>query len=188
VLGADGKPITDASGNTITAPSQKTDVSQIQLNAIKAQIASTRKELDIAEAAIQQIYGQQGASDPSQMDAEIRKAESEYRAAVNNSQLHNYTAMFTGKAVADVSDSDVRNFEKYLIVIPSIAAALASTLIAITAVRRVKPPNPQPVVTIPDEAANYLFGPLVAAITETAKDAVTKAMSGIPEATAPPKL
>ena len=187
VLGPDGKPLTDASGHAVTASNQKTDVSQIQLNALKGQIASTRKELEVAEAAVQQAYGQQKTFDPSQMDEELRKTEAEYRAAVNNSQLHTYTAMFTGKAVAEVTDSDVRNFEKYLIVIPSIAAALASTLIAITSVRRIKPREPQPVVAIPDEAANYLFGPLMAAIQKTARDAVTEAMSGNARATPPPE-
>jgi hypothetical protein len=82
--------------------------------------------------------------------------------------------MITGKAVAEVTEAEVKNLEKYLIIIPSIAAAFASTLIAITAVRRIKPPEPTP--TIPDEAAAYLFGPLVAAIKTEARDAVAAAM------------
>jgi hypothetical protein len=56
--------------------------------------------------------------------------------------------MVTGKAVAEVTDAEVKNLEKYLIIISSIAAALASTLIAITAVRIVRPTTAQPVPTI----------------------------------------
>jgi hypothetical protein len=63
-----------------------------------------------------------------------------------------------------------------LIFIPSIAAALASTLLAITAVHRFKRPEPEPVV-IPDEAAAYLFGPLLDAIKKEAKGAVAAAMA-----------
>jgi len=81
--------------------------------------------------------------------------------------------MITGKAVAEVTEAEVKNLEKYLIIIPSIAAAFASTLIAITAVRRIKPPEPTP--TIPDEAAAYLFGPLIEAIKLEAKKAVASA-------------
>jgi hypothetical protein len=93
--------------------------------------------------------------------------------------------MITGKAVAEVTEAEVKNLEKYLIIIPSIAAAFASTLIAITAVRRIKPPKPTP--TIPDEAAAYLFGPLVAAIKTEARDAVAAAMKGSATPTAPPE-
>jgi hypothetical protein len=93
--------------------------------------------------------------------------------------------MITGKAVAEVTEAEVKNLEKYLIIIPSIAAAFASTLIAITAVRRIKPPEPTP--TIPDEAAAYLFGPLVAAIKTEARDAVAAAMKGSATPTAPPE-
>ena len=86
--------------------------------------------------------------------------------------------MVTGKPVAEVTEAEVKSLEKYLIIIPSIAAAFASTLIAITAVRRIKAPELPPVATIPDEAAAYLFGPLVAAIREEAKDAVAVAIKG----------
>jgi hypothetical protein len=96
--------------------------------------------------------------------------------------------MVTGKAVAEVTEAEVKSLEKYLIIIPSIAAAFASTLIAITAVRRIKAPELAPVATIPDEAAAYLFGPLVAAIRQEAKDAVAAATRTSPKATAAPNL
>ena len=60
--------------------------------------------------------------------------------------------------------------------IPAIAAALSSTLIAITAVRRRKRPKPQPDPTLSDDAARYLFGPLYDAIIKSANDAVAVAM------------
>src|SRR5581483_4027505 len=81
--------------------------------------------------------------------------------------------MLFGKDSRDVSEGEVKTLEWYLILIPSIAAAFSSTLIAMTAVRRIKP---APVVTIPDEAAAYLFGPLVAAIQAEAKKAVASAI------------
>jgi hypothetical protein len=95
--------------------------------------------------------------------------------------------MLFRKDPREVSDGEVKTLEWYLIVIPSIAAALSSTLIAMTAVRRIKS-KPEVVTAIPDEAAAYLFGPLVAAIKQEAQDAVSAAMRGITKATSPPNL
>jgi hypothetical protein len=171
VLGPDGQPI--------ISTSRSTNVSQTQLNAVNGEIASTKKEREIAEATVKQAEEDLKKAETGrvQIDEALLKAESEYRSAVNDSQLHSYTAMFKGKAVAEVTDSEVKNFEKYLI-IPSIAAALASTLIALTAVRRVKSSEPVAIATIPDEAAAYLFGPLLQAIRKEANDAVAAAVNG----------
>ena len=71
----------------------------------------------------------------------------------------------------------MKTLEWYLILIPSIAAALSSTLIAMTAVHRVRRPKSQMAPTvIPDDAANFLFGPLIAAIKGEAADAVETAV------------
>jgi hypothetical protein len=75
----------------------------------------------------------------------------------------------------DVTDAEVKTLEWFLIIIPSIAAAFASTLIAITAVRKLRP-EPNSIALIPDDAANYLFGPLLAAIKAEARATVSEAM------------
>ena len=177
VPGFDGRPIERCTPVAI--------VNQAQLNILKAQLASTKKELEVAEAAVKQARNDAKTLDHGPIEDELAKAEANYRAAVNKSQLHSYTSMIAGKAVAEITEAEVKNLEKYLIIIPSIAAAFASTLIAITAVRRIKQPEPPP--AIPDEAAAYLFGPLVAAIKTEARDAVAAAMNGHAKATAPPE-
>ena len=83
--------------------------------------------------------------------------------------------MLLRKDPQNVTDADVKLLEWYLIVIPSIAAAFSSTLIAMTAVRRIKPIKSAMDVNFPDEAAAYLFGPLVTAIRKEAQDAVAAA-------------
>jgi hypothetical protein len=102
-------------------------------------MASTKKELEAAEAAVRQARGEARKIDPRAIEQSLAKADAEYRTAVNKSQLHSYTSMVTGKAVAKVTEADVKSLEKFLIIIPAIAARFASTLIAITAVRRIKP-------------------------------------------------
>jgi hypothetical protein len=87
--------------------------------------------------------------------------------------------MLFSKDPRDVSEGEVKTLEWYLILIPSIAAALSSTLIAMTAVHRIRAPapeaEPEP-ATIPDEAATYLFGPLLAAIKSEARETVASAL------------
>jgi hypothetical protein len=126
-----------------------------------------------------------GKYDPHALDQKISKAEQELRDAIYQSPLHSYTAMLFKKDQRDVTDGEVKTLEWYLIFIPSIAAAMSSTLIAITAVRRIKS-EPEPRAAIPDEAVSYLFGPLVASIRQEAKDAVTAAANGFAK-TAPPE-
>lgn len=84
--------------------------------------------------------------------------------------------MLFNKDPNDVSEGEVKTLEWYLILIPSIAAALSSTLIAMTAVHRVRPPKAQTVTSIPDEAAAFLFGPLMAAIERKADEAIERAI------------
>jgi hypothetical protein len=177
VLGPDGRPVVNSDGQVVLTHSQTANVNQAQLNTLKVQIASTKKELEIAETAVRQARDEAKKNDPRAIDNEIAKAEAEYRTAVNKSQLHSYTSMVTGKAVSEVTESEVKNLEKYLIIIPSIAAAFASTLIAITAVRRIKPLEPPAITALPDEAAAYLFGPLLDAIKSEANDAVVAAIN-----------
>jgi hypothetical protein len=185
VLGQDQKPVIGEDGKPYTTCSTVFFSNKAQTDALNAQIANTRKELEVAETSLRQAQDELRRFDPSTLEAELAKATAEYRTIVNKSQLHSYTAMVTGKAVSDVTESDVKNLEKYLIIIPSIAAAIASTLIAITAVRRIKPDVTKRPVALPDEAAAYLFGPLVTAIHAEAKQAVNVAVGARPQATSP---
>ena len=186
ILGQDQKPVFAEDGKvqqtcTLVLLNNKT-----QTDLVRGQISSTKKELEIAETALKQSQDDAKRFDVSDIDGELAKATAEYRTVVNKSQLHSYTAMVTGKAVSDVTESDVKTLEKYLIIIPSIAAAVASTLIAITAVRRIRPDTTKRSVALPDEAASYLFGPLVTAIHVEAKRAVEAAVGSAPKATSPP--
>lgn len=147
------------------------------LKPLNAAIAEAKIKLSEAETAVREAETQRQNPkyDTAKLDEEIREAEKENRGSIYQSQLHAYAAMLLGKDPKDVNDGDVKLLEWYLIVIPSIAAAFSSTLIAMTAVRRIKPKKSQTDVSFPDEAAAYLFGPLVSAIRKEARDAVAAA-------------
>jgi hypothetical protein len=146
------------------------------LKTLNAEIAASKAKIAEVEAALKVAEGQRASPslDTRSLDEAIANAEKESRGSIFQSQLHAYAAMIFQKAAQDVTDADVKTLEWYLIVIPSIAAAFSSTLIAMTAVRRIKRSSIQ-TATIPDEAAAYLFGPLVAAIRAEAREAVRSA-------------
>jgi hypothetical protein len=164
-LGPDGSPVMLPNGTFAQNCSPRTTVNQKQLDALNAEIASTKKELEIAKSGVKQADDDVKKLDPKLIEEELVKAEAHYRQVVNKSQLHSFAAMLMGKAVSEVTESEVKAIEKFLVLIPSIAAAFASTLIAITAVRRI----PQTVTALPDDAAAYLFGPLLAEIKAEAQ-------------------
>jgi hypothetical protein len=147
------------------------------LKPLNSAIADSKAKLAEAETALKEAEAQRQNPkyDTRVLDEAIRSAQKQNRGSIYQSQLHAYAAMLLRKDPQDVTDADVKLLEWYLIVIPSIAAAFSSTLIAMTAVRRIKPVKSAADVHFPDEAAAYLFGPLVAAIRREAQDAVAAA-------------
>jgi hypothetical protein len=178
---------TDAEGLTTKKCVPTNAVNRAQLQTLQSQLAAAQKDRDDANAAVAQAEQRRAKYDPREIDEKIAKAEKDFRIAVGQSQLHSYAGMIKFKAPKDVTEAEVKNLEAYLIFIPSIAAAFASTLIAITAVRRIKPLEPPLPVTMPDEAATYLFGPLLAAMKQEARDAVVEAMEKKAKKTEPPE-
>jgi hypothetical protein len=149
------------------------------LKTLNVEINSSKMKLGELDAALKEAEGKRASPslDVRPLDEAISIAEKDTRGSIYQSQLHSYAAMLFQKAPQDVTDANVKALEWYLIVIPSIAAAFSSTLIAMTAVRKVRRPAVQ-TAAIPDEAAAYLFGPLVAAIRQEAQEAIKAASKG----------
>jgi hypothetical protein len=145
------------------------------LKPLKTEIDATKVKLSEAEAVVKQAQAGLAKSDSHSIDDELSKAQKEYRDAVFQSPLHSYTAMLFNKDPKDVSEGEVKTLEWYLILIPSIAAALSSTLIAMTAVHRIKPPKVEPPATMPDEALTFLLA-LVQTLRQEVKNTVAEAM------------
>jgi hypothetical protein len=156
------------------------------LKPLQTEINETKTKLTELESAQKQAQADLAKLDARSYEEAVTRAEKEYRDAIHRSPLHSYTGMLFGKDAAEVSEGQVKTLEQYLILIPSIAAAFSSTLIAITAVRRLRPVIPEPIATIPDEAAAFLFGPLIAAIRLEAANAVGAAVSAGAKAASPP--
>jgi hypothetical protein len=179
--------------NVITVPSplpggapstaQKCSQNPI-IKILNGEIAAAKLKLDQTLLALTQAEADRKSErfDLTPLEEEIRKASSDNRESVFQSQLHSLAAMLFRVDPAKVSPEQLKTLEFYLIFVSSIAAAFSSTLIAMTAVRRIKKPKEVAAVTIPDEAAAYLFGPLVIAIRKEAADAVAAAVSKVQRA------
>src|SRR6202158_696245 len=149
------------------------------LKTINAEIAATKVKVDQALGALTQAETalRIKREELRPIEQAMSRAAAENRESVFQSQLHSLAAMLFRVDPAKVTPEQLKTLEFYLIFVSSIAAAFSSTLIAMTAVRRIKKPKEPTAVTIPDEAAAYLFGPLVAAIRKEAVDAVAAAAS-----------
>ncbi|MEA2819284.1 MAG: hypothetical protein QOJ86_1288 [Bradyrhizobium sp.] len=159
------------------------------LKILNTEIAATKLKVDQAQAALVQAETalRTKREELRPIGEAMSKAEADNRESVFQSQLHSLAAMLFRVDPAKVTPEQLKTLEFYLIFVSSIAAAFSSTLIAMTAVRRIKKPKEMAAVTIPDEAAAYLFGPLVAAIRKEAADAVAAAASKTHHTTAEQK-
>jgi hypothetical protein len=168
---------TDQSGNELRGQSCKVNP---LLKTMQTEHADAKQKLQDANTSVANAEDglrKQLANDVGTREQAMRKAEAEYRAAIFQSPMHGYTGMLFGKDPAEVTEGEVKTLQRYLIGLPSIAAALASTLIAMAAVRRIPRRDPDEPVRLPDEAVAYLFGPLVNAIRAEADSAVKAALS-----------
>jgi hypothetical protein len=168
---------TNPDGSTTRNCAPQSTINTSQLKTLQTELANTKKQLDDSEIALKEANSVRTKLDLRPVEERLAHAQNDYRVAVARSQLHSYTSMIRQKPPSEVTDAEVKALESYLIFIPSIAAALASTLLAISAVRRIRRRRPDPPVTIPDEAARYLFGPMLEAIRKEASNAVAAAMS-----------
>jgi hypothetical protein len=157
------------------------------LKPLEGEVAATKAKMNEAEVSVKQAQEQVDRARTALRPIEeaLTKAQTQYGDRVYQSQLHGYTAMLFRKDPQEVTGAEVKTLQWYLIVIPSIAAALSSTLIAMTAVRRFKKTTPEPTATLPDEAVAYLFGPLISAIKTEANKAVAVAMEAKTKEKAP---
>ena len=167
--------VTTPDSNGAPGPTKQVCKENPGLKPLRIEIDAAKAKLSEADTLSKQAQSELAKLSPQSIDDELSKAEKEYRDTIFQSPLHSYTAMLFNKDPKEVSEGEVKTLEWYLILIPSIAAALSSTLIAMTAVQRLRRPKTQSPTVISDDAVNYLFGPLTEAIKKEASDAVERA-------------
>ncbi len=121
--------------------------------------------------------------DRSAIDRALSEAEGGYRDAVMRSQLHSFTAMVFFKDPGQVTDREIHSFLFFFVFIPAIGASLAATLLALTAVERVREEDD---VVLDESAGSFILEPFAAEIVREAREAAERTASAAIERSRPP--
>jgi hypothetical protein len=102
-------------------------------------------------------------------------ADAGYRQALFHSQLHSFTAMAFGKDPNQVTEGEIASFLRIFVFVPAILVALAATLLAMTAVHRIRPRKEATPVAVPDEAVIQILKAAVQSASVQLDSATTAA-------------
>jgi hypothetical protein len=148
---------------------------------LKIQLAAAQRDRGATSRSYDEANAARATFDRTATDKKAIDAETSYREAVFNSQLHSFTAMVFGKEPSDVTDGEIAQFLRIFVFVPAIFVSLAATLLAMTAVHRLPPKREEKPVMVADEAGAYLLGPLAEAMVKEAREAVERVAHGVME-------
>jgi hypothetical protein len=120
--------------------------------ALKQQLQSASENRAEASRKLEEANAERNALSLTDANKLSADAEASYREALFHSQLHSFTAMVFGKDPNQVTEGEIASFLRVFVFLPAIMVALASTLLAMTAVHRIKPKKEATPVAVPDEA------------------------------------
>jgi len=106
---------------------------------LAASLTQATGDRNAASTALDEARATRAGLSREAADAAVSAADLTHRKAVMHSQLHSFTAMAFGKDPTEVTDGEIHSFLRIFVFLPAIFVAFASTLLAITAVTRVKP-------------------------------------------------
>jgi hypothetical protein len=125
-----------------------------------------------AQTAHESALNARSALDRSAADKALADAHTTYREAVRNSQLHDFASMVWGISPSEVTDGMIAQFLRWFVFGAAVCVAFASTMIAFTAITRVKAPKPS-TVSVHDRHLEFVLESLAKKIIADAEEAVT---------------
>jgi hypothetical protein len=120
--------------------------------ALSQQLRSASENRSEASKKLEKANAERKALSLTEANKLSTDAEANFKQALFHSQLHSFTAMVFGKDPNQVTDGEIASFLRIFVFVPAILVALASTLLAITSVHRIKPKKVVAPVAVPDEA------------------------------------
>ncbi|ANY77307.1 hypothetical protein BB934_02940 [Microvirga ossetica] len=136
-------------------------------------VTAAREKVDEANKALRTL----GTAE--EVEANVVATRKVYDDAIAHSQLHAFTGMFFAKDPAQVTEGELSNFLRLFVFIPAICASLASTLLAMGSVTRIKPKKFKAVASqkvVPVEGGRYVLDPFHKTVVEKAIDTVVDGM------------
>ncbi len=150
--------------------------------AMKSSLGTAVKDRQDASSRLDVARADRNKLDRAAIDRKTSEAEVGYRDAIMRSQLHSFTAMVFGKDPTQVTDEQIHRFLFIFVFLPAIGASLASTLLALTSVERVREEDD---VVLDESAGGFILEPFAAEIIREAREAAETAAAAAVERSRP---
>jgi hypothetical protein len=141
--------------------------------AMKTNLQQATDARNIVKTTLATARSERAALKRDEVDQKLSDAQVAYKDAVLHSQLHSFTAMVFAKAPTDVADAEISWFLRIFVFLPAIFVSLASTFVAITAVDKIKPKDPD-FVEINENVGTYILEPFAQHIVREATQAAER--------------
>lgn len=171
---------TASDGRRVTGTRCTTDP---RTEAMKASLGSAGRDRKDGSERLDAARAERAALDRVAIDRAASQAEVGYRDAIMRSQLHSFTAMVFFKDPGQVSDREIHTFLFFFVFIPAIGASVASTLLALTAVERVREKDD---IVLDDRAGSFILEPFAAEIVRTAREEAERTATAALDRARPP--
>ena len=155
---------TTPDGRRVTGTRCSTDP---RTEAMKTSLGGAGKDRTDASERLDAARAERAKLDRTVIDRAHSEAEVGYRDAVMRTQLHSFTAMVFFKDPGQVTDREIHGFLFFFVFIPAIGAAVASTLLALTSVERLRDEDD---VVLDPAAGSFILEPFAAEIVRQARE------------------
>jgi hypothetical protein len=151
---------------------------------MKTNLGAAAKDRQEASTRLDAARAERAKLDRGAIDRKVSETEVAYRDAIMRSQLHSFTGMVFGRDPTQVTEEQIHRFLFVFVFLPAIGAAVASTLLALTAVERVREEDD---VVLDDGAGSFILEPFAEEIVKQATEAAERSAAAAIERTRPPE-
>ena len=155
---------TTRDGRRVTGTRCNTDP---RMDAMKTSLTNAGRDRREASDRLDAARAERGKLDREGTDRAASEAAVAYRDAVMHSQLHSFTGMVFFKDPGEVTDKEIHSFLFFFVFIPAIGASLAATLLALTAVERVREEDD---IVLDERAGSFILEPFAEDILKQARE------------------
>ena len=151
--------------------------------AMKTSLGSAQKDRQDASTRLDEARAERAKLDRSAVDRAQSEAEMGFRDAIMRSQLHSFTGMVFFKDPAQVTDQEIHSFLFFFVFIPALGASLASTLLALTSVEKLREDDD---VVLDPQAGSFILEPFAVEIVRQAREEAERTAAAAMDRARPP--
>ncbi|NNM71218.1 ATPase [Enterovirga aerilata] len=171
---------TTSDGRRVTGTRCSTDP---RTEAMKTSLGTAQKDRQDASARLDEARAERAKLDRTAIDRAQSEAEVAFRDAIMRSQLHSFTGMVFFKDPAQVTEKEIHSFLFFFVFIPALGASLASTLLALTSVERLREEDD---IVLDPQAGSFILEPFAAEIIRHAREEAERSAAAALDRARPP--